>query len=367
MRPASVQPSASDYDEKNSSETQEQQTEDVFTTMSPKNQAEPVRFSLSNDTHKSSEESPLSKPKSDLSAETFEATGEPHIKTPRAEEAADLGPDNLHYEASPGQDKPKLETPGRIRNKSPADTLIMHKTLRKKFASRLTPKEEEGYIYVVKDLNRPHLCKIGRAKESELRVATIENSCGFKPQLVYSRLVGLYIRTEALTQGYLSDLCQPYFCKPCNQTHHEWFEAPNELAIAAVKKWVDFMCRESPYDPRSKELRPFWSIWLKVHDLASADLDVDEFRMWWDRIISPSELDHFKYKLNAVQDILWKFFWPVYATLAWTVTFIAFQHPVAFLLMVTSVVGTFVSMSYDFPLRNASTSSRKTRSTVKSL
>jgi hypothetical protein len=312
---------------------------------------------LSDDVHKSIGESPFPKERSNLSAETFETTEEPHIEAPGSDKVADQEPDRLYSEAPSDQDQPNLEdTPGHIRSKSRANIISMQEKLRAKFEMRLSPKDEKGHIYVMKDLNRPHLCKIGKAKESQLRVATIKKSCGLDLELAHCKPVDLYTRTEALIQAYLSDFCLPYLCESCNRTHSEWFEIPDELAIAAVEKWVNFMCRESPYDPRSKELKPFWSVWLDFHNFASADLDVDGFRMWWDRIMSPSKLDHFNYMFKPVWEKLWKFFWPVYATLAWTVTFIAFQHPATFFLMIASVIGTFVSMSHDFhSLRHAST------------
>ena len=348
---------ASDDNETQLSKTQEQRAEDVFTTISPKNQAEPLRFSLSNGAHKSSGESPFPKAKSNQSGKTFEMIGEPHVETPGSDKVADQESDRLYCEAPSGQDQPNLEdTPGDIRSKSRAGILSIHEKLRTKFEMRLSPKDEKGHIYVIKDLNRPHLCKIVRSKESQFRVADLKQSCGLDLELVHYKPVDFYIRTEALIQAYLSDLCLPYFCESCDRTHSEWFEISDELAIAAVEKWVDFMCRESPYDPRSKELRPFWSMWLEVRNFASAELDVDGFRMWWDHIMSPSKLDHFYYKFKPVGEKLWKFFWPVYATLAWTVTFIALQHPVAFFLMVMSVIGTFVSMCHDFhSLRHAPT------------
>ena len=356
IRHASMQPSALDDNETISSEPQ-QQVEDVFTTTTSRNQAKPMRFFSGNDTHKSSEGSPSPNPKSDASAETSEATGEPYMKVHGADEAADPEPEFLHCEAPSSQEKPHTEaTPCRIRSKRPADAQGLHRKLQSRFETRLSPKDEEGQMYVIKDLNRPRLCKIGRAKKSEPRAETIANSCGLEIDIVYTSPVSLYIRTEALIQAYLSDLCRPYDCKSCNQTHFEWFEIPAELAIAAVEKWVYFMHRESPYDPKSKELKPFWSLWLRFYHVASADVDFNAIRTRWDRIISPSKLDHFNYKLENARETLWELFWPVYATIGWTATFIAFQHPFAFILMVTSVVGTFISMSHDFhPVRRAAT------------
>ncbi|KAH6615152.1 hypothetical protein C7974DRAFT_428104 [Boeremia exigua] len=326
-----------------SSEVQDEEAEDIFTASSRKDQAVPVIFSLNETAGK--ESSSTSKAEKIPSATPYEATEELPNESPVFNRAASEEPDGSDTEL------PSPEAPEDKPSHNPEDIPKKHSKLRKYIKSPLSVKEGRGQIYVMGDVSRPHLCKIGRSVDIEARMSSLKSSCKITNlELLHDRPVDLHIRTEVLIKGYLSDFCRPYFCESCNRRHDEWFEIPAEDAKVAVNKWVDFIQRESPYDLGSKELAPFWVTWLDAHSNLPKDFDMETSRKRWDNFMSPSEHDHFMYKFRDVRDRLWRVFWPLYATLAWTATFIAYQHPVAFFLMGISVVGTFINMSHDSQL-----------------
>lgn len=224
----------------------------------------------------------------------------------------------------------------------------LHERLLEKFTSRLTRKDQSGYVYIFSDPKRPHLHKIGRAKKTDNRLRQIRYSCGLQLELVKQYQVDYYARTEGLIHAYLSDLCQPYVCETCHAKHGEWFEIGNRAAQAYVNTWVKFMCQESPYDKDSKELQPFWKNLVRLQARLFKDLDTGTVREGWDRILSPTTIDRISYKFQIVAELVWKFYWPVNAIVAWTVAFAAIQHPATFAFLAASVIGTFITMAQDF-------------------
>lgn len=251
---------------------------------------------------------------------------------------------------SNAQDSDVRPSPNKRRSKeerTPPTVSQMYDKLRKILSDKLTPGEKKGRIYVMRDEKRPHLCKIGRSVDSDKRAASIRRACEIDCEEVFSLDVDRYTRTELLIHAYLSDMCRPYRCtnKSCNRMHGEWFVISAEAAISAVERWVQFMNQHDPYDIKSLELNPFWSLWLKAHSIPCTDIDADLVRARWDAIISPSTLDWSCVWFVFVQGIVKKFFWPMFATLGWTMTFVTVRHPAAFSLMAMSVVGTFFSMT----------------------
>jgi hypothetical protein len=223
----------------------------------------------------------------------------------------------------------------------------MHESLRRILSDKLTPGERKGRIYVMRDEKRPHLCKIGRSVSSDKRAASIRRACEIDCEEIFGLDVDRYVRTELLVHTYLSDMRRPYKCTnaSCNRVHEEWFAIPTEAAISAVKRWVQFMKQHDPYDIKSLELNPFWSLWIKAHSNPCTDIDANLVRARWNTIITPSALDWSRVWFVFVQGIVKRLFWPMFATLGWTMTFITVRHPAAFSLMVMSVIGTFFSMT----------------------
>ncbi|KAF2442489.1 hypothetical protein P171DRAFT_433977 [Karstenula rhodostoma CBS 690.94] len=238
----------------------------------------------------------------------------------------------------------------------------LHNKVRAVLEKGLTPNDSEGYIYILSDPKRPDLHKIGRSKETIRRKRQLKYQCGLTLRLVKNVQVDSYCRAERLIQTYLLDLCRPYRCEVCGASHGEWFEIAAEPASAAVSRWASYMTQENPYDPETRQLRPFTKDLVKRRDhfLADANSKIETTREHWNRILSPTSLDRFRFKFTVVWDFLWKFYWPVNTIFAWTVAFVVSRHPVTFLFMAASVVGTFISMSDEHHLlRNDSKSSKK--------
>ena len=227
------------------------------------------------------------------------------------------------------------------------DGLQLHDKLRDKLERSLTPKDDGGYVYIFSDPDRPHLHKIGRAKKTTSRLRHIQYTCGLQLQLTEKHEVSYYTRTEGLIHAYLSDLRRPYTCKICGTKHGEWFEINKESAQMHVGKWAAFMENERPYDAESRELQPFLKnlLWLREGVLKCVDTEV--LRRSWDQVLLPTLMDRFRYRFGILWEVVWKFYWPVNAMVAWTITFVAIQHPATFILMAASVIGTFVTMAQD--------------------
>jgi hypothetical protein len=247
------------------------------------------------------------------------------------------------------------ETRNAASSGSSLNTLEVHNRLQHIFESKLTSCDEQGSIYVLLDPKRPELRKIGRSKNTDNRKKTIEYTCGLSLQLVHHRTVNYHMRAEILIQRDLGDLCRPYVCEKCGTKHGEWFQLGEQLARTTVNKWVDFIRQERPYDTSSRELQPFWKhqILAKEPLFKHQNLDIDTLRMYWSHVLSPSLLDRLYYEIStllahAVWKFLWKFWWQVSTAIAWTMTFIAFQNHATFLLMLSFILGSFVSISKDF-------------------
>lgn len=241
------------------------------------------------------------------------------------------------------------------------DTAKMHHKLRVEFERELTPQDSKGYIYVLSDLERPGLHKIGRSTGTIARMDQLRRQCGRTLSLIENVPVDHCIRTEGLIQTYLLDLCRPYRCEACSQRHTEWFEISAELAKAAVRRWAYYMTQEAPYDSRSRQLCSFAKDLVTRQEHVLVDLNKPEnARKHWDRIMSPTSLDRFCFKFCFAWNFFWEFCWQINTVTAWAVAFIASRHPAAFLFMAASVISTFVSISDEnHRLRNGTKRSKR--------
>ena len=104
------------------------------------------------------------------------------------------------------------------------------------------------------------------------------------------------------------------------------------------------MREELPYDVETRQINPFFKYCIdKQFPLSMAkDIKMEPMRKRWDRIMVPTWFDHFCFKLDLVRNFIWKFYWPLSMTFTWTVAFIMAPHPVLFVLMGASVIGTFM-------------------------
>ena len=291
------------------------------------------------DVNNASKETPLSNVSDE---EPVRRTDVPHTNARDANQDCNQESNAQDSDVRPSPDKRKSKG-----DRTPPTVSQMHNKLRKTLSDKLTPRDKKGFVYVMRDRKRPHLCKIGRSVDSEKRAASIRRACEIECEEVFSLPVDCCMRTELLVHAYLSDTCQPYRCtsKSCNKAHEEWFVISAEAAISAVKRWVQFMNQHDPYDIKSRGLDPFWTLWLKTHSNPCTDLDADLVRARWNAIISPSTFNWSRVWFVFIRGIVKEFSWPIFATLGWTMTFVTVRHPAAFVLMAMSVVGTFFSMT----------------------
>ena len=245
----------------------------------------------------------------------------------------------------------------------------LHSKLRELLESQLTDGDKEGYIYIFFDPKRPKLHKIGKSIKPNRRLGQTEYTCGLELNLVKEAYVNYYTRTEGLIHTYLSDLRRPYKCDICGESHGEWFEIADASARASVNFWVNFMTQEYPYDPESRQLQPFIGSLVKIRENLFADVEIklETVREHWNQILSPTSLDRFQFKFNIIWEVFWKFYWQVSAMSAWTVAFVVSKHPVSFMFMAASVIGTFISMSNEYDRLRSFTMSPKKRRALKGL
>ncbi|OAF99029.1 uncharacterized protein CC84DRAFT_414680 [Paraphaeosphaeria sporulosa] len=283
----------------------------------------------------------------DLEADRHWAPSQPKIDDfPDIVRAATLGlEDECNAEGAPVSNSVKLEI----------TATELHNKVRAVLEKELTPNDSDGYIYIFSDPKRPELHKIGKSKETISRMGQLRYQCGLTLKLVKNVKVHNYSRTERLIQTYLMDLCRPYRCDVCHASHGEWFEIADGSARAAVTRWAKFMTREGPYDPETRQLHSFAEDLVRTRDhlLPDASPKIETTRNHWNRILSPTFLDRFRFKFNVIWTMVSKFCWPINSMFAWTVAFLASRHPITFLFMAVSVIGTFISISDEqYRLRN---------------
>jgi hypothetical protein len=238
--------------------------------------------------------------------------------------------------------------PSANRSEVRSDSPLIHDRLKEKLDRKLTPTDQRGYVYIFRDPKRPDLLKIGRTKSILQRMSQISYTCGLELVLVKHFEVENYIRTEGLIQAYVFDLCRSYKCEKCKRKHGEWFEIGEECAETYVDRWANFMTQEQPYDAESKDLQSFFRKLVRTRQPLFRDLKNEELREHWTQILSPTAADRFNHRFSIALEIVWKFYWPVNAIIAWTTSFVAIQRPIVFALLSASVGGTFVVVANEY-------------------
>ena len=250
---------------------------------------------------------------------------------------------NAEDESSPGR---PLKTSV---NDLTIDVKKIHIELLNKLKANLTQGEIKGSVYILFDRKRPHLHKIGRSKDPYRRKRGIECKCKVDLAVLQTFPVDCYVRTESVLHLYFQDLRQTHPCE-CGTKHEEWFLITEELVTDALAKWVRFMREELPYDLETRQVHPFFSYWIQKQEsfLIAGDKNADTMRQHWDRMMVPTWFDRFYFRFDLIRNFVWKFYWPFNTAFAWTVAFIMAPHPVLFVLMGWSVIGTFMCMSDEF-------------------
>lgn len=229
-----------------------------------------------------------------------------------------------------------------------SDSPLIHDRLKEKLGRKLTPADQRGYVYIFRDPKRPDLLKIGRTKSILQRMSQIRYTCGLELVVVKHFEVENYIRTEGLIHTYVFDLRRSYKCAECKTKHGEWFEIGKQSAETYVDRWANFMTQEQPYDAESKDLQPFFRKLVRTRESIFRDLKSEELREHWIQILSPTAADRFNHRFSIALEIVWKFYWPVNAIIAWTTSFVAIQRPIVFALLSASVGGTFVVVANEY-------------------
>ncbi|EED18232.1 conserved hypothetical protein [Talaromyces stipitatus ATCC 10500] len=140
--------------------------------------------------------------------------------------------------------------------------LAVSEALEKLLLKPLTKKteiEKVGIVYVYwQPGNFGHL-KIGYTDDLEKRMKGWNRQCNKTMEIYYPSRndaeelipVSHVFRVEKLVHTELKNLRRiEKDCSGCGKNHIEWFEAPLDLAVAVVRKWMAWM-RESPYEERS--------------------------------------------------------------------------------------------------------------------
>ncbi|KUL85802.1 hypothetical protein ZTR_07373 [Talaromyces verruculosus] len=136
--------------------------------------------------------------------------------------------------------------------------LAVSEALEKLLLEPLTQREIQkvGILYVYwQPGNFGHL-KIGCTQDFEKRMKTWNRQCNKTMEVYYPNRsdgkelipVSHVYRVERLVHTELKNLRRrEKDCSGCGKNHIEWFEAPRNLAVAVVRKWMAWM-RESPYE-----------------------------------------------------------------------------------------------------------------------
>ncbi|CAO2652812.1 Nn.00g022230.m01.CDS01 [Neocucurbitaria sp. VM-36] len=224
--------------------------------------------------------------------------------------------------ASPCSEQSEKGTPHNSRSRSPTSPKTprsTHANLCAKFLKDVTENDAGGVIYILCDPKRPELgYKIGSSMRANYldRIREHRLQCKFTPSVVHESFIegNQCLRTEKLIQMELEDLCEHWLCnehkKPNGaselKTHTEWFQVTEELAIATVKKWENFMRNSQPYGWSGK-LEPVWRHLLQKRRLnfpAEGTLTYEALREHWTLILTPpTAADYIDTYWNISKDI----------------------------------------------------------------
>jgi hypothetical protein len=244
--------------------------------------------------------------------------------------------------------------------------------LREKLHELLTPKDQVGIIYVLRDPRRPDKgYKIGccRRADYQKRIAEHRERCDFEPKVVHTvHDVENAFRTEQLILLDLKDRQVDVTCNGRRPTQHsskhiEWFQVTEEVAKETVEKWTRFMRDQQPYDKR-RELGPSWRYLIRARKSTNLDnIDHDARRKQWSSILAPAT--HLDY-LFFVADVfcrawdacvgqlllIWPFFWQSLTVAYSFVTLLVFRNTFASSTFALVSVCAYVSAArYEPPKR----------------
>lgn len=229
----------------------------------------------------------------------------------------------------------------------------VHTELHDKVLSPLTPTPALGTVYILHDAARPHLFKIGSSQNVRQRRRTIARKCGLTLSATYvSAHIAHYGRVEALAHADLRHLCRPYWCARCGEEHKEWFEVERGVAVKTVERWVGFMSGR-PYTEGGK-LRGIWGYLLSTRGreglVGGAWSHDARWRSWDGMLRSPGLGEYCRYWVEAsrrhpVWGFAWNFSWQVATMFSWMVTFFALRSFSCFVVLMASIVCSWIHFS----------------------
>ena len=116
----------------------------------------------------------------------------------------------------------------------------------------------EGYMYICKPHGDIGLIMIGfTTRNVKERLSLWADLCGHDINIEYPEPSQMYrirfiTRLEALIHAELCDFRRlERQCVKCSKIHFQWFETTVPIAIAAIKKWAEWLAKE-PYEEGSR-------------------------------------------------------------------------------------------------------------------
>ena len=118
---------------------------------------------------------------------------------------------------------------------------------------------KEGFVYILKAPeyfkkhfpNEPARVKIGMSTNVKERVSELKKSCKMDDlsEVHNSQKIptGLYYKIEILVRSELGNFQRKLECMTCKQEHKEWFQVPEDVALASVQRWTKFILQD-PYN-----------------------------------------------------------------------------------------------------------------------
>lgn len=167
---------------------------------------------------------------------------------------------------------------------------MLHHRLIQLAKEKLTSDEKPGYLYILRNPEKPGFLKLGCSVNGYKRGKQHKGRCGLLITWVHiSNCVEKMKRAERLAKLDMGHLQRDWKCSPCCQTHTEWFEVDEETAKQVARRWISWINNQTPYTILG-DLEPMWE-WLMDfrraprHDFAEHDHEA----RWahWDRVLPP--------------------------------------------------------------------------------
>jgi hypothetical protein len=126
-----------------------------------------------------------------------------------------------------------------------------------------------GYLYSFRVPGNEGFVKIGfTTRKGETRIEEWKKNCNREPEVLYpaTKEVLHAHRVEKLVHAELMEHRVRIYCERCGKQHIEWFEAPEAIVIASLKKWSLWMAGE-PYEEKPPEWHLKEKYKKRLHDV----------------------------------------------------------------------------------------------------